>query len=58
MNLALGEDNQNFMLVEGTEPGTGLRADTKLIGDCISTFIQKYDKANLTVQLPDFFNHL
>lgn len=39
MNLALGEDNQNFMLVEGTEPGTGLRADTKLIGDCISTFI-------------------
>ena len=37
-NLALGEAVQNFMIIEGTEPGKGVKADTKLIADTFSVF--------------------
>ena len=39
-NLALGGAVQNFMILEGTEPGKGVKADTKLIADTFSVFMQ------------------
>ena len=46
------------MFVVGTEPGLGVRSDTKLIKDTILAITQLYDKQSLTIQFPEVFRQL
>ena len=49
---------QNFILIVGTEPGRGVRADTKLIRDALRVFKEKYNKDTLTVEFPLILRNL
>ena len=49
---------QNFILVLGTEPGSGVPADTKLIKDSINYMKKFYEKETLNIRFPDVLRHL
>ena len=51
-NLVKGNLVQNFVLIAGAAPGNGVKADTKLIGDVMRTFMELFDKMTLTVEFP------
>ena len=57
-NAALGKAKQNFLLVSGTEPGRGVKGDTKLIRDVCCTFELLFDKRTLMVNFPEVLQHL
>ena len=46
------------MLVVGTNPGSGVEADTKLIKDVLGKFCELYCKKTLTIQFPEVFQQL
>ena len=54
-NLTQGEEHPNFMFLLGSEPRTGIRADSKLIFDALLILEQLYDKDTLIVEFPEVF---
>ena len=48
----------NFILVLGTEPGSGVPADTQLIKDFINYMEQFYEKETLNIRFPDILRQL
>ena len=46
------------MLVVGTSPGAGVKADTKLIRDVLRSFKELHDKMTLTIQFPEVLEQL
>ena len=54
----LNKDLQNFSMVYGCRPGSGVRADTKMIEDVANTFAKQYDRDTLSAIFPRILDDL
>ena len=49
---------QNWIMLYGSEPGFGVRADTKMVKEFADIFIHRYEKKFFTLLLPDVLNDM
>ena len=56
--LANGSDHVNFLLMWGCRPSLGVKIDTKMVKNVVDTLMNKFDRINLSVKLPEVFEQL
>ena len=50
--------HENLCLIFGTEPAKTVLAETTMVKDITDLFDSEYDKENLSIRIPDAFDHL
>ena len=58
-NTLLDEvSHMNFFFIFGCRPSAGVKANTTMVKDILSAFIENKDRVNAMVQLPQVFEFL
>ena len=42
----------------GCRPSKSVEAETKMVKDIVHTFMNKFDRDTMSIQLPDAFDHM
>ena len=50
--------HQNFAFLYGCKPSIGVNADTTMVTDVIKTLLNRFDRNELTVSIPDVFDSM